>query len=103
MKSYKISKHEVEKVEDEIVRQIITLEVTHEDGSATTHGKEVPIGFDVKEEAVSFAAELEKILQPVKETTKEEIVLTEKQKEIKSEEVEAKLAELTLEVEPEMV
>lgn len=97
MKTYQISKHEVEKENGEVVREILTLEVTYANGSTSLHGKEIPVGSDIKEEAVTFAAKLEKVLQEPKEIVREEKEILEKNKEVSKLEVDAKVAEIEAE------
>lgn len=90
---YTIHTHQKEKVGGEVVREILTIEATFGDGSTSRHGKTIPIGSDIKEEAVTFAAELEKILEEPKVMITEEVEIAEEDKEIKEEDIEAKLAE----------
>lgn len=74
------------------VKQLLTLEVTYADESTSEHGKHIDLGANPKEEAVTFAAELEKVLVEPKEVVLEEVVVLEKDKEVKKVDIDAKIA-----------
>ena len=88
------------------VDQLLSLEVTYdatetfldENGEeqtrnkTSTHNKVVPLGANLKEEAVTFAAELEIVLEEPKEVTIEEVVVASKDREVKKADIDAKVA-----------
>lgn len=93
MKNYKIKLHQKFSANDEVVREILTLEVTYPNGLTTEHGKEIPVGSDIKTEAVTFAAELDGVLKEIQEEVVEETELPEA-KEVSTVDIEAKIAEI---------
>ncbi len=83
----------VEKIlEDGVAtKQLLTLECERESGKTSQHGKHIALDADPKEEAIIFAAELELVLTEEPEITTEEVEIAEKDKNIKSEDIQSRL------------